>query len=103
MKEGEDLSVGFHLRQLLLKPDTYLIGIWMGRGGIEDIDGILYASSIAVEADPEATVHTETFPGPYCPQFSHVVDRPLTGAGGGPVAGNPTGLPLIGARMTTPM
>jgi lipopolysaccharide transport system ATP-binding protein len=103
MKEGEDLSVGFHLRQLLLKPDTYLIGIWMGRGGIEDIDGILYASSIAVEADPEATVHTETFPGPYCPQFSHVVDRPLIGAGGAPVAGNPTGQPLIGARMTAPM
>ncbi len=72
---GEEASVHFHLRNVLLKPGSYLLGLWLGKGGSagEDIDGITYVTSIKVEPDPEALVHWQTFPGAYQCQFSHEI------------------------------
>jgi hypothetical protein len=65
MKAGDEATVSFRLRNLLLKPGVYFLGLWLGRGSVEDIDGITYVATFTVEADPEAMIHTETFPGVY--------------------------------------
>jgi lipopolysaccharide transport system ATP-binding protein len=79
IEPGEDVVVTFRLYDLLLKPGTYLVGLWLGRGSLEDIDGILYASSFPVEADPAAIMHSETFPGVYQCRFSHDITHMRSG------------------------
>lgn len=74
LEAGQEARVCFELRDVLLKPGLYLLGLWLGRGAIEDIDGITYATSFTVEPDPEATVHTETFPGVYQCRYSQRID-----------------------------
>jgi lipopolysaccharide transport system ATP-binding protein len=70
---GDDAQVEFALEDLRLKPGTYLVGLWMGRGNVEDIDGILYAATLDVEPDTEQLQHSEQFPGPYLCVFRHSV------------------------------
>jgi lipopolysaccharide transport system ATP-binding protein len=73
LRTGQTAHVRFRVEQVLLKPGLYLLGLWMGRGGIEHVDGITYATSFTVEPDPEALVHTETFPGIYQCRFTHSI------------------------------
>jgi lipopolysaccharide transport system ATP-binding protein len=75
LKAGEEAQVTFYLQKVLLKPGTYLLGLWMGRGSIEDIDGITHAVSISVEADPETLKYSETFPGIYQCQYRHSIRK----------------------------
>ncbi len=74
---GDNASVRFLLENVLLKPGSYLLGIWLGRSGAmgQDIDGITYVTSIKVEPDPEAIVHWQMFPGAYQCHFSHQITR----------------------------
>ena len=73
MKSGEEARVTFYLQNVLLKPGVYVLGLWIGRGSIEDIDGITHAASISVEADSETLRHSETFPGVYqCRHVCHI-------------------------------
>jgi lipopolysaccharide transport system ATP-binding protein len=76
MNPGEEKTVRFHLENVLLKPDRYLVGLWMGRSNIEDIDGILYARSFSVDVDPEATQHPQIFPGVYQCRFRVAMEEP---------------------------
>jgi len=83
LRPGEEAQISFTLENVLLKPGTYLIGLWVGRGAVDDIDGILYATTLDVEVDAERLRHSEIFPGPYQCEFSHRVDliaAPATGA-----------------------
>jgi len=48
--------------------------LWLGRGGLENIDDIAYATGFSLEADPETVRHPEVFPGPYQCAFSHAVE-----------------------------
>lgn len=75
LQPGEEASVLFQLKNVLLKPGSYLLGIWIGRSGAigQDIDGITYVTSIKIEPDPEAIVHWQMFPGAYQCEFSHEV------------------------------
>jgi len=73
MKPGDEARVDFTLDDLRLKPGTYLVGLWMGRGTVEDIDGILYAATLEVEPDPQQLQHSEQFPGSYLCAFKHSV------------------------------
>jgi lipopolysaccharide transport system ATP-binding protein len=66
---GRPVQVRYFIRELLLKPGTYFVGLWLGRGGIEEIDNIEFATSFTVAEDPETTKHTEVFPGPYLCRF----------------------------------
>jgi hypothetical protein len=70
---GDEARVEFELERVLLKPGPYLLGLWIGRGGTENIDGILYATTLLVEPDPGRLRHSEVFPGPYQCEFSHSV------------------------------
>ena len=81
MGPGDEARVSFTLDDLRLKPGTYLVGLWMGRGNVEDIDGILYAATLEVEPDPQQLQHSEQFPGPYLCAFQHSVV--LSSAAGG--------------------
>jgi lipopolysaccharide transport system ATP-binding protein len=67
---GESQEVTFTIREILLKPGTYKVGLWAGRGGIEDNDIIDDATTFAVEQNPSTSNHTEVFPGPYQCRFS---------------------------------
>ena len=73
MKPGDEASVDFALDDVRLKPGTYLVGLWMGRSNVEDIDGILYAATLEVEPDPQQLQHSEQFPGSYLCAFKHSV------------------------------
>jgi hypothetical protein len=70
---GDEVRVDFTLEDVRLKPGTYLVGVWIGRSRVEDIDGVLYAATLEVEADPERLRHSEQFPGPYLCAFRHQV------------------------------
>jgi lipopolysaccharide transport system ATP-binding protein len=72
---GEKACVRFLLKQLLLKPGTYRIGLWIGRGGIEEIDSIDSATSLVVAPHPETQVHSVVFPGPYLCQFESSISQ----------------------------
>ena len=81
MAPGDEAQVEFALEDLRLKPGSYLIGLWMGRGNVEDIDGILYAATLDVEPDAQQLQHSEQFPGPYLCAFRHAVSvRPAASA-----------------------
>jgi lipopolysaccharide transport system ATP-binding protein len=73
MAPGEKATVTFTLDDVRLKPGTYLVGLWMGRTNVEDIDGILYAATLEVEPDPQQLRHSEQFPGAYLCAFEHSV------------------------------
>src|SRR5688572_10226387 len=70
---GDEATVDFVLDDVRLKPGVYLVGLWMGRTNAEDIDGILYAATLDVEADPQEMRHSEQFPGPYLCRFQEHV------------------------------
>ena len=75
LKPGQEARVEFELEEVLLRPGTYLIGLWMGRHNVEDIDGITHATSVSVEADPETFKHSETFPGVYQCRYTHYIEK----------------------------
>ncbi len=73
LRAGEGARVKFVLHELLLKPGTYLIGLWLGREGIEEIDHIELASTLEVAPDAATQVHSLVFPGPYLCRFESSV------------------------------
>jgi hypothetical protein len=80
--KGKSLSLGvrqkatieFLLRNVRLKPDVYTVGLWLGVIGLEDIDGIRYATSFRVEARREDILYTTPFPGSYACEFDYMVN-----------------------------
>ena len=58
MASGQKAHVEFQLHNLLLKPGTYLVGVWLGRANLEDIDGITYVTSLNVEQDLDLVDHS---------------------------------------------
>ena len=73
LQRGEQANVRFRLHDLLLKPGTYALGLWLGRGGIEEIDSVQQAVSFSVEPPNASLKHSETFPGPYQCRFDHSI------------------------------
>jgi lipopolysaccharide transport system ATP-binding protein len=92
MAPGDEARVDFTLDDVRLRPGTYLVGLWMGRGNIEDIDGILYAATLDVEPDPQELQHSEQFPGVYLCAFRHSVT----------IASPPAEMPRRTAGLTAP-
>lgn len=72
---GQKAVVRFTLRNLLLRPDTYRLGIWIGRKNVEDIDINVDAATFTVEVDPRNLQHFQIFPGVYQCDFTHSVDK----------------------------
>ena len=72
---GEGACVRFRLRQVLLKPATYMVGLWIGRDAIEEIDAIDCAATFTVAPNSDAQMHSTVFPGPYLCDFESSVSR----------------------------
>jgi lipopolysaccharide transport system ATP-binding protein len=80
LEPGEQATIRFTLKNVLLKPDTYRVALWLGRRPIEDIDMIPDAARFTVDVDPRRTTHFQIYPAPYQCEFTYEksVSRPRT-------------------------
>jgi lipopolysaccharide transport system ATP-binding protein len=69
---GQGATITFHVRDVLLKPGTYYVSLWLGRGGVESIDSIESAAVCDMQEDATSR-HTEVFPGVYQCRFTHTL------------------------------
>jgi lipopolysaccharide transport system ATP-binding protein len=73
LKAGETAKATFHLREVLLRPGKYLVGLWLGRPWMETIDAVEHAITLDISESEETSRHTETFPGTYLCRFEQSV------------------------------
>ncbi len=73
LRPRECARVRFLIRQLLLKPGAYLVGLWLGRDNIETTDHIECATILEIAPEPETQIHSVVFPGPYLCRFESSV------------------------------
>ncbi len=71
IQKNQKAMIRFVLKNVLLKPDTYIVGLWIGEANIEDMDGIRYATAFRVEARREDILYTAPFPGVYSCEFEY--------------------------------
>ena len=62
---GRKLRAEFVLRELLLKPGTYFISLWVGKWPTEVIDHVEQAATLEVLGNEETSRHSTVFPGVY--------------------------------------
>ena len=74
LNKDESILIEFKLKNVLLKPGTYNLGLWLGRSNIEETDSIISAAYFTIE-DQYASKHTEIFPGTYQCAFQHKILR----------------------------
>jgi len=74
LKKGQTAIVTFTLQNILCKPGDYLLGLWIGRTNIEDIDGIGYAKQFSIETNPYTSESSNKFPGIYLCEYNHTID-----------------------------
>jgi lipopolysaccharide transport system ATP-binding protein len=85
-QKGEFVSLGagqkgrasFLLHEVLLRPGTYFVSLWLGRVPMEVIDYIEHAVSFSVVESEETSKYTEIYPGLYLCRFENsfaVVDH----------------------------
>jgi lipopolysaccharide transport system ATP-binding protein len=75
LNAGEVANITFILKNLLLRPGSYRIGLWAGRRAIEDSDLIANAARLNVEIDPQSIRHFYIYDGPYQCAFEHTIER----------------------------
>jgi hypothetical protein len=73
MRRGERTCVSFVLRNVLLKPGPYRLGMWMGRSGFENIDHVRFADQIEIHDDLNQNKQSATFDGIYQCEFTEAV------------------------------
>ena len=71
LEADEAAKVVFNMHDLLLRPGRYIVELWLGRGGMEDIDFVKNACIIEVHPDLAEAKHTELYPGTYQCRFMH--------------------------------
>ncbi|HEY2820235.1 MAG TPA: ABC transporter ATP-binding protein [Candidatus Acidoferrum sp.] len=73
MKAGQTAKAQFLLRDVLLRPGRYLVGLWIGREAMEVIDWIEHAVTIDMMEGSESKNHVVVFPGVYLCRFENHV------------------------------
>jgi lipopolysaccharide transport system ATP-binding protein len=68
LRAGQRVRADFLLREVLLKPGTYFISLWLGRWPTEVIDHVDAAALDIIESE-ETSKHPEIFPGVYLCRF----------------------------------
>jgi lipopolysaccharide transport system ATP-binding protein len=66
-------KVSFLLHNVLLKPDAYTVGLWMGTLNQFDIDGVRYATLFRMDARHEDILYTSPFPGIYVCEYDYEI------------------------------
>jgi lipopolysaccharide transport system ATP-binding protein len=73
MRTGQVARANFQLREVLLKPGKYLVGLWLGREAMEIIDYVEHATNFDVMESEETSRHVIVFPGVYLCRFDNSV------------------------------
>ena len=73
LNTGDKAKVSFHLREVLLKPGQYFIGLWLGQHGVTQIDHIEHAASLDIMESEEVSRHYVIYPGVYLCRFEQSV------------------------------
>jgi hypothetical protein len=73
MRAGQVAKANFFLREMLLRPGKYIVGLWLGREEMEVIDHIEHAVTFDVMEGKETSQHVIVFPGVYLCRFEHRV------------------------------
>jgi lipopolysaccharide transport system ATP-binding protein len=71
LSAGQKGRARFLLRELLLRPGTYFVGLWLGRIPMELIDYIEHAVSFHVVESEETNKYSEIYPGVYLCRFEN--------------------------------
>jgi lipopolysaccharide transport system ATP-binding protein len=71
LNAGQKGRACFLLREVLLKPDTYFVGLWLGRDGIEALDHIEHAITLDFVESEETSRHSVAYPGVYLCRFDN--------------------------------
>jgi lipopolysaccharide transport system ATP-binding protein len=69
LKAGQTARATFLLREVLLRPGKYLIGLWLGREGDGSIDHVEHATTLDFAEGDETRGHPVLFPGTYLCRF----------------------------------
>jgi lipopolysaccharide transport system ATP-binding protein len=73
LKAGQTARAKFFLRQVLLKPGKYFVGLWLGRHAMETVDHIEHAVTLDFLESEETSKHSEIYPGVYLCRFEQTV------------------------------
>jgi lipopolysaccharide transport system ATP-binding protein len=73
MSAGQTACARFLLREVLLKPGRYYVGLWLGRAAMETLDHLEFATTIDFVESEETSQHTLVYPGTYLCRFEQSV------------------------------
>jgi lipopolysaccharide transport system ATP-binding protein len=73
MKAGQTARARFLIRDVLLKPGSYFVGLWLGRHSMETVDHVEHALTLNVMESEETSQHSIIYPGVYLCRFEQVV------------------------------
>jgi lipopolysaccharide transport system ATP-binding protein len=73
MQAGQIATVNFMLREVLLRPGKYFVGLWLGNEGLESIDHIEHATALDFAESAETSLHPVLYPGTYLCRFEENV------------------------------
>ncbi len=73
LRSGQIATAHFLLREVLLRPGKYFLGLWLGREEMEIIDHIEHAVTLDVMESEETSQHVIIFPGVYLCRFENSV------------------------------
>ena len=73
LQAGQIARASFLLRDVLLRPGKYFIGLWLGREGVETIDDIEHATTLDFAEGTETNLHPVIFPGTYLCRFEQYI------------------------------
>ena len=71
LNAGQKGRACFLLREVLLRPGTYFVGLWLGRDGIEALDHIEHAVTVDIIESAENNRHPVIYPGIYLCRFEN--------------------------------
>jgi lipopolysaccharide transport system ATP-binding protein len=71
LEAGQTATANFLLREVLLRPGKYLVGLWLGRDTLETIDNIEHATTLDFVESGETSRHSVIFPGTYLCRFEN--------------------------------
>jgi lipopolysaccharide transport system ATP-binding protein len=73
LQAGQKARARFLLRDVLLRPGKYFIGLWLGRHTMETIDHVEHAMALDIVESEETNQHVVIFPGVYLCRFENSV------------------------------
>ena len=71
LNAGQKARSIFLMRQVLLRPGQYFVGLWLGRHGMEVLDYIEHAVAFNVIENEETSQHSVVYPGTYLCRFEN--------------------------------